>query len=100
MGDSHSASNKTLVNGCTVGFARLPVTLDVLAMVWYSVFLPPVHQLIEKFEVENMKKRTTKNIQPEPVLNSEQQTIDTTSRQTIANTHVACCVASTYRINL
>ena len=26
MGDSHSASNKTLVNGFTVGFARLPVT--------------------------------------------------------------------------
>ena len=26
-----------------------------------------------------MKKRTTKNIQPEPKLNSEQQTIDTTS---------------------
>jgi hypothetical protein len=35
-----------------------------------------------------MKKRTTQNIQPEPKTNSEQQTIDTTSRQTIANTHV------------
>lgn len=36
-----------------------------------------------------MKKRTTENIQPEPVLNNEQQTIDTTSRQTIANTNVS-----------
>jgi hypothetical protein len=35
-----------------------------------------------------MKKRTTENIQPEPVLNGEQQTIDSTSRQTIANTNV------------
>jgi hypothetical protein len=35
-----------------------------------------------------MKKRTTENIQPEPVLNSEKQTNDTASRQTIANTHV------------
>ena len=40
------------------------------------------------FNAESMKKRTTKNFQPEPKLNSEQQTIDTTSRQTIANTHV------------
>lgn len=35
-----------------------------------------------------MKKRTTENIQLEPKLNTEQQTIDTTSRQTIANTNV------------
>ena len=43
-----------------------------------------------KFEVENMKKRTTKNIQPDPLLNSERQTIDPTSRQTITNTNVTC----------
>lgn len=59
-----------------------------MAMVWYSVFLPPVQLLINKLKVESMKKRTTKNIQPEPMLNSERQTIDTTSRQTIANTNV------------
>jgi hypothetical protein len=35
-----------------------------------------------------MKKRTTKNLQPDQKMNSEQQTIDTTSRQAIANTHV------------
>jgi len=29
MGDSHSVSNKTLVIGCTVDFARLQVTVGV-----------------------------------------------------------------------
>lgn len=38
-----------------------------------------------------MKKRTTENIQPEPKLNSEQQTINNSSAKTIANTHVVRC---------
>jgi hypothetical protein len=36
-----------------------------------------------------MKKRTIENIQPEQMLNSEQQMIVATSRQTIANTLVS-----------
>jgi hypothetical protein len=56
------------------------------------VFRVPCARTIvdQKFEVESMKKRTSENIQPEPKLNSEQQIIETTSRQTIANTNVSC----------